>query len=141
MQLLDILELADLKNYSRIMNKLLKTLLIIGVIAILIIMLIGGVPATNSAFSFYIAFLLLVFGYYLANYSNYRRIGIAISIGFPVAIVRGPSTGALKQVHHHVFCLVVGGSTLGPFKAVGLVRTTVRQFEPKDVIVRIFPAA
>ena len=62
------------------MNKLLKTLLVIGVIAILIIMLIGGVPATNSEFSFYIAFLLLVFGYYLANYSNYRKIGISISI-------------------------------------------------------------
>ena len=62
------------------MSKFLKILLIIGVITILIIMLIGGVPATNSAFSFYIAFLLLVFGYYLANYSNYRRIGIAISI-------------------------------------------------------------
>jgi len=62
------------------LNKLLKTLLIIGVIAILIIMIIGGVPATNSEFTFYIAFLLLVFGYYLANYSNYRRIGISIAI-------------------------------------------------------------
>ena len=62
------------------MDKLLKTLLIISVIAILIIVAIGGVPATNSEFSFYIAFLLLVFGYYLANYSNYRRIGISISI-------------------------------------------------------------
>jgi len=62
------------------LNKLLKTLLVIGVIAILIIMLIGGVPATNSEFSFYIAFLLLVLGFYLANYSNYRRIGISIAI-------------------------------------------------------------
>ena len=62
------------------MNKLLKTLLVVGVIAILIIMLIGGVPATNSEFTFYIAFLLLVLGYYLANYSNYRRIGISIAI-------------------------------------------------------------
>ena len=62
------------------MNKLLKILLVIGVIAILIIVAIGGVPATNSEFSFYIAFLLLVFGYYLANYSNYRKIGISISI-------------------------------------------------------------
>ena len=62
------------------MNKLLKTLLIIGVIAILIIMLIGGVPATNSEFSFYIAFLLLILGFYLANYSNYRRIGISFAI-------------------------------------------------------------
>ena len=62
------------------MSKLLKTLLIIGVIAILIIMLIGGVPATNSEFTFYIAFLLLILGFYLANYSNYRRIGISISI-------------------------------------------------------------
>ena len=62
------------------MNKFLKTLLVIGVIAILIIMLIGGVPATNSEFSFYIAFLLLVLGFYLANYSNYRRIGISIAI-------------------------------------------------------------
>ena len=69
------------------MNKLLKTLLIIGVIAILIIMLIGGVPATNSAFTFYIAFLLLVFGYYLANYSNYRRIGIIISIVFSLPLL------------------------------------------------------
>ena len=62
------------------MNKFLKTLLVIGVIAILIIMLIGGVPATNSELSFYIAFLLLILGFYLANYSNYRRIGISIAI-------------------------------------------------------------
>ena len=62
------------------MHKFLKTLLVIGVIAILIIMLIGGVPATNSEFSFYIAFLLLILGFYLANYSNYRRIGISIAI-------------------------------------------------------------
>ena len=62
------------------MNKFLKALLVISVIAILIIMLIGGVPATNSAFSFYIAFLLLILGFYLANYSNYRRIGISIAI-------------------------------------------------------------
>ena len=62
------------------MNKLLKTLLVIGVIAILIIMLIGGVPSTNSEFSFFIAFLLLILGFYLANYSNYRRIGISIAI-------------------------------------------------------------
>ena len=69
------------------MNKLLKTLLIIGVIAILIIMLIGGVPATNSSFTFYITFLLLVFGYYLANYSNYRKIGIIISIVFSLPLL------------------------------------------------------
>ena len=62
------------------MNKLLKTLLVIGVIAILVIVAIGGVPATNSELSFYIAFLLLIFGCYLANYSNYRRIGISIAI-------------------------------------------------------------
>ena len=69
------------------MNKLLKTLLIIGVIAILIIMLIGGVPATNNEFTFYIAFLLLVFGFYLANYSNYRKIGIIISIVFSLPLL------------------------------------------------------
>ena len=69
------------------MNKLLKALLVIGVIAILIIMLIGGVPATNSEFTFYIAFLLLVFGYYLANYSNYRKIGISISIVFSLPLL------------------------------------------------------
>ena len=62
------------------MNKLLKTLLVFGVIAILIIVAIGGVPATNSEFSFYIAFLLLILGYYIASYSNYRRIGISIAI-------------------------------------------------------------
>ena len=62
------------------MDKLLKTLLIISVIAILIIVAIGGVPATNSEFSFYIAFLLLILGYYLANYSNYRRLGISVAI-------------------------------------------------------------
>ena len=62
------------------MNKFLQPLLVIGVLAILIIMLIGGVPATNSEFSFYIAFLLLILGFYLANYSNYRRIGISIAI-------------------------------------------------------------
>ena len=62
------------------MNKFLKTLLVIGVITILIIVAIGGVPATNSEFSFYIAFLLLVLGYFLANYSNYRKIGISIAI-------------------------------------------------------------
>jgi len=62
------------------MNKLLKTLLVIGLISILIIILIGGVPATNSAFAFYIAFLLLVLGYYLANYSSYRKIGISVAI-------------------------------------------------------------
>ena len=62
------------------MNKILKTLLVIGVIAILIILLIGGIPATNSSLSFYIAFLLLVLGYYLANYSSYRKIGISVAI-------------------------------------------------------------
>ena len=62
------------------MDKLLKTLLIISVIAILIIVAIGGVPATNSEFSFYIAFLILILGYYLANYSSYRKIGISVAI-------------------------------------------------------------
>lgn len=62
------------------MNKLLKTLLVIGIIAILIIIVIGGVPTTNSEHSFYISFLILVLGFYLANYSKYRKIGISISI-------------------------------------------------------------
>ena len=65
------------------MNKLLKILLVISSISILLILLIGGMPSTSSTSSeltFYVAFLLLILGYYLANYSNFRRIGIGITI-------------------------------------------------------------
>jgi len=41
----------------------------------------GEIPFMNSNVYFiYVAFLLVGFGYYLANYSKYRRIGIIISI-------------------------------------------------------------
>jgi hypothetical protein len=72
------------------MKKLLKALLIISSISILLFLLIGGLPSissTSSEFIQYGAFLLIIFGYYIANYSKYRRLGIFITIVSSIPLV------------------------------------------------------
>ena len=72
------------------MKKLLNILLSISLISILLFLLIGGLPSTSSTSSEFIqygAFLLIIFGYYIANYSKYRRLGIFITIASSIPLV------------------------------------------------------
>ena len=71
------------------MDKLLKTLLIIGVLFTSTVAVMSGLPPKNTEPLFYWALLFLVVGYYLANYSNYRKLGVSITLvaSFPYLFI------------------------------------------------------